>query len=76
MLQAHQVATLALNIAALVPWYPILSHVPSALLPLKPATALAFLAGAHRAFVMGSIGLLAVWTNIRLVKSAWAVGAL
>lgn len=46
------------------------------LAPFVPAAAMAYLKYAQEGFIVASLGLLAVWANVRLLKSAWAIGAL
>jgi hypothetical protein len=74
VLRAHQQLTRVLFLLATVPWAPIINHLPR--LAAVAPSALAYLSTVHRVFTIVSIGMLVVWTNIRLVKSAWAIGAL
>lgn len=81
MLRAHQITTKAITQAGLVPWTLVAAHVvprlPLALAAsLENAQLIPHLATARKVFTLASIGMLVVWTNIRLVKAAWAIGAL
>lgn len=46
------------------------------LAPFVPSTMMGYLKYAQEGFIVASLGLLILWANIRLLKSAWAIGAL
>lgn len=46
------------------------------LAPFVPDTTMGYLKYAQEGFIVASLGLLILWANIRLLKSAWAIGAL
>lgn len=56
-------------LTTLAPFMPLLA-------PFVPATTLGYLKYAQEGFIVVSLGLLILWANIRLLKSAWAIGAL
>jgi hypothetical protein len=76
VLRAHQLLTKAVTFAALFPWPRIVAFVPALAARFAHLSVLAHLATAHRVFTLASLALLVVWTNIRLVKAAWAIDAL
>jgi len=52
------------------------ARVPSVVASVDKLHVIRHLVTAHRVFTLASIGMLVVWTNIRLIKAAWAIGAL
>lgn len=62
----HQITTF---LTTLAPFMPLLA-------PFVPDTTMGYLKYAQEGFIVASLGLLILWANIRLLKSAWAIGAL
>ncbi|KAL1410590.1 hypothetical protein Q8F55_004607 [Vanrija albida] len=83
VLRAHQVITATLARLALVaPLAPLLKMALAPLArsapivsPLTPGV-LAAAGYAHAAFIAVSLALLIVWANLRIIKTAWTIGAL
>lgn len=73
-IRAHQLLT-AWGIPAVLA-VSLLAMVPQLHLAGVLATLLSYALVAQRAFVMASVALLVVWGNVRLLKTAWAIGAL